>query len=205
MARETLPFTVSITYTDREETPPKKKGGDPDWKFVEVTQWLKADGKLTDQEEEAVQFEIYKSPTPTERGHIERGMHDVAGSLKDYLDLEGGIRHTRDQLMAKLEGQLWPDGRPDVTGPAQLAQQTAIEKAWLAEDSTLKAAWQTMTQMEDRLRFIAMWKVLIIDAPDGWADIADREMEEPVFLGIWSAWVAARMSVVSEPSRSSEP
>jgi hypothetical protein len=141
---------------------------------------------------EAVRFTFRPSPTPRDRARIDQLVHELAGGLREYLDLTRGIESTRALVLDQVVRSIWPDGRPSVEGGEVATQQDRIEAAWAAHDSVEMDGLRTMQGIVDRLLFMATWSVLIEDPPEGWASIADRSgLDEATFYAIWTAWNTA--------------
>lgn len=188
--RRTVPFTVPVKLT--------LGSGE------EITKWLKADGELSEDEADAVEFRILASATPREQDQLLKAEHDYFG-FDAYVDLYQGMETTRRALLAKLEQELWPDGRPAAQGEIWLEQEKQISEALAVDSSTLKVGFDTMTRMSDRISFYAKWEVLGVDHPPGWEAIVDREMDAIVFTSLWNAYCDALEELVrgkTAPSKS---
>lgn len=195
MSRRTVTFPVRAEFTERT----------PAGTYDKVTRWVKSDGTLTANADEAIRFTLHRSPTPAEKHRIEAAMHELAGGLEQWLDLEQGIAQTQAKLVAELEDELWPDGRPEATGPALLEQQNQLGQAWDKDVGQTRRGLTTMLGMQDRLRFLASWPVLAVDMPDEWRKIADMELSDKVFEAVWNAYTEAAEASFLEQQRSSAP
>lgn len=171
------PFVVSIVLD---------RGGRPS------TEFLQPDGAIGPDRAKALRFRLHASPTPVERDRITRLAHEYAGGLREYLDLDNGCEGARRTVLAQVERGLWPKGRPAAEGEAFGEQEEMIKRAWASCNTIEKDGYVTMRGMLDRVLFMATWTTLIVDAPSGWAVLADREgLDEATFYAIWNAWLEA--------------
>lgn len=194
--RKTVTFNVKVERLDRDQAGVLRRGA---W-------WLKSDGGLTREEADGVRFTFYRSPTPVDRHQIEMAMHELAGGLEKWLDLEAGIESTRQSFIAELEARLWPEGRPEAKEQDLLDQQDQIAREWDATDSDLRRGLAVMLSLRDRLRFLASWPVLVKNPPAGWENIAERDdIDEDLFQAVWNAYADAVNVALLEQPRSSAP
>lgn len=175
--RPTVGFVVPIELTGATGKPERR--------------WLAESGEVVESEKDAVRFTCFRSPTMRDRHRIDILVHELAGGLAAYLDLNDGAEKTRRAVVARLERQLWPSGRPKVEGDNYIEQEQALNAAWATDESNEKRGYEEMRGMLDRLLFIATWGVVVVDAPAGWESLADRELSIPIFYALWSAYIAA--------------
>ena len=158
--------------------------------------WLGPTGTPVESEANAVVFQMHRSPTPREGLRIERREHELAGGLRDYLEVQNGAQAAPFALIRLLERELWPAGRPERVDKAdEIRDDAALDVAWRASDSLEKQYFAEANGVLERLGFIARWAVLIVSPPAGWEDIADREMPEPQLYAIIAAHAAAMAPV----------
>lgn len=155
-------------------------------------EFLYSDGLAGPDEALAVRFRTYTSATMLERNRIEKLTHEYAGGLREFLDLSKGCEAARVAVLRQVERELWPMGRPPVEGEEHDAQEEAFNAAWSGWDSIEKDGYASMRSMIDRVVFLATWTVLVVQPPDGWANLADRPgLDDGTFYAIWNAWLAA--------------
>lgn len=178
MRTTTAPFVVPVTVPDATGLP--------------VERWLAPDLKLVDDVAAAVRFRFYLSPRMQDATRIERATHDLAGGLREFLDLQRGCESARLAALADIEAGIWPTGRPKAATDEERGEQDKrMQAAWASSESLTLDGYRVMRQMLDRLQFLASWPVLIVDAPKGWESIADMELDTGIFFAVWNAWTKA--------------
>jgi len=182
MERELITFDVSIEVPADPEKPngPKKK------------QWLKADGTFSSEKSEAFLFSLYRASTVAERIKLDMAMHDMCGGLSLFLDLKEGIDNAEQSMVDDIKADLWPEGPPDTADMSQkelTAMQKAIDDRFKGVTGRVKEGWRHMCDIRDRLAFLAGWKVLAVNIPNGWKSIGDVEISEEAFYAVWGTYM----------------
>lgn len=185
---------------------PLRRNGDT------VLSWLGADGKETEDPDKAVRFSFHVFPTGREELAIQVALDEVNGGIGATVDLERGLRNTHAGIVAALERQIWPDGRPEAdTEDLRRAQTEQLAMAFALigtvpleaddEEGALlerkRAAYDRMAAIRDQQEMAACWATLIVDPPAGWKDVADRELRGAYREALVRAFVAARDAKVS--------
>jgi hypothetical protein len=129
--------------------------------------------------EQVTTFTFYRSPTVLERTRILGRMHELAGGLAAYVELQAALESTGEKVRRRLNAELWPDGRPETDDPAERkAQEVAFNAAWMVDATPTRAHWLHLRDIVDRWEFMAQWEVLAASVPPGWASVADVEADE---------------------------
>lgn len=153
--------------------------------------WLTAGGAWG-TEEEAASFSFHRTPTVLEQHAIDVKVHDLAGGLAKWAELQAGLEGAERTHQARLEAALWPDGVPEASSPQELLELEArLAAAHELDESPLKAALVSMRTLTGRLRLMARWSVLFVDGPPGWEDIAQVPLELDTLNRVARAWSTA--------------
>lgn len=164
-------------------------------------------GQLVVAEEDAQRFELWASSTPTERFAMDQVVHQIAGGLEKYIDLSTGVDNAQRLLEVRAETIAFPEGRPVAsTLDQQKEQAKRLEEARadVPDSDPLKAGFSTLSEMQNRLQFLAMWQVLLID-PEDWRRLADMQIGDDVFYAVWGGYVDAQRARERGNSPSSGP
>jgi hypothetical protein len=165
MQNETVTFTVPIAGAAGEE------------------QWIKhgEPWALTTDEAEAATFEFRTSLKVRDQIPSKMRMHELAGGLSAYLDLETGLDNVRTALRNRLSAQVWPEGRPEADTPDdRKVQDELLEAALEADDSREKKGLVAMEELHGRLVYLANWPSLFVKGPPGWEDLAETGVPDSI-------------------------
>jgi hypothetical protein len=121
---------------------------------------------------------------------IERRADEINGDPGLTADLALGLDTAVQAARAEIERQLWPEGRPSVTGEEAKAQEAKIAAAFGEHPD--KGKIDRMMWLQSRQDCAACWAVLIEAPPTGWEDIIDKPLRPAVMNAIVNAWVEAR-------------
>jgi hypothetical protein len=181
----------------------------------DIVSWLDLRGKETEERDGRAQFTFHLWPTGREEMAIQVRLDDINGGIGQTVDLERGLRNTHAGIVAALERQIWPEGRPETEDPVEKKAHTeklAIAYALIGmgaadDDEEAKVlerrrnAYDRMASLRDQQEMAAAWSVLIVDPPDGWKDIAERELRSSYREALTSAFVAARDAKANEAGK----
>ena len=153
-----------------------------------VVKYLAPDGTFTESKDAAVKFRLHASATMGERTRIEIRKHDLAGGYQDWADLTGAVSRGMMRMAGKLEKLIWPDGKPEAKGKERMEQIEAIDKAWRESDDIEIENLRGLQILQRRIDFMAAWDVLVVEAPEGWRNLSERDDGEMVFNAIWRSY-----------------
>jgi hypothetical protein len=148
--------------------------GEPFGKDSIATAWMTADGERTEVAAEAVVFRARLFASMADRIKVERRLDEVNGGIGETVDLDMGIEQVTRRLRAQVSADLWPDGRPETSDPEEKKTQERLLNVAFYADPYQKdrMVLQRMTALRDRQMMAAEWPILIVDPPEGWADVA---------------------------------
>lgn len=176
-------------FVDEVVTRPGENGGEP----RQETHRLRTDrtfgllGAEKPDDSPWLRCLVTTSNTPMQRVLVTRACHDLLGP-KAWLDLQHDAASLHQELLAQVDAQLWPEGRPERMNTAQAA---AFASAWDALRSPAVGLYSLVRAQIDRIEFLALWRV-VVAAPPGWEDLANLDIDEPTLLSIHRAFDAAR-------------
>tara|TARA_R110002110_G_scaffold130932_4_gene311399 strand:+ start:1045 stop:1620 length:576 start_codon:yes stop_codon:yes gene_type:complete len=160
--------------------------------------YLTRDGVLG-EESDAVTFTLHRSPLVRERHHIDRRIHDLAGGLEAWLDLQEGIVLSRRRVNDEIAAQADDDDDTTAKTPEDRRRSDAeLEIAWGNVNPKLRAGLIEMLAMTRRLEWMASWAVLFVSAEDAsgpladWNDVAELPLSPEAMDVLWAANDAAR-------------
>lgn len=157
------------------------------------TQWLAPSGKPTRRLDKALKCSFRLWPTLPEQSRIEQAVDELAGGVGQSIDLQKGMELTRKLVLEEVEASVWPDGRPDATNDDEAEEQEKlIAAAWRAHSSRHMDALNRMNNLSLRFEVSASWKVLVVDPPEGWEDIAARRMDPRFREHVINGYLSAR-------------
>lgn len=161
--------------------------------------FLGADMDVVD-EEHAVRFQLYRSPTVREQLVIDQIKHDVAGGLERFIDLQSGVQRTRRRLYDEAVKLAYPGGLPSTADDnARKLVEANIESAFLTLPASSRDGLDEMVAMLDRINLVARWRTLFASADvagrpvGGWSDIESMELPIGHFDALWVAERSARL------------
>ncbi len=157
-----------------------------------IPHWLTEDFDWSDQESEAVEFSLYRSPTIRERHKLDVRVHELAGGLAEFLDLQIGMEQAHAAITRKLVETLWPLGRPEAEGAELAAQEQKISDAFDAFAGIEKRGWRLLNEIRMKLEFMAYWDVCAAMVPKQWRKLSELTVPDEMFYLVWNAFVKAQ-------------
>lgn len=153
----------------------------------------------------ALVLQIRPSMRMRDRHAFDRARDDVGGGPANTVDLDLGYEMHQAVLQAKYEQQLWPEGRPQVSDPAELAEQVeAINQLLSRDDSEEAKAFRRIATLKDDVDTKAEL-IALLEGPREWLNLVDRELEIEHIDAITLAYRVAKQkrdSDVGKVSRS---
>jgi hypothetical protein len=154
----------------------------------ETTRWLTAKQTWTKDRAEAVEITMARVPKAGQLQEIELRCQTFAGGFGKWLDLTMAADDLWAMLLASYVARIWPKERPPIESEAdETAQWGQIEALWEADVDERAMALRAMRRSIRRIRFLAVWRVLVVAPPTGWEEVADLRDEPPGICDLLSA------------------
>lgn len=159
------------------------------------------DYRTTHIPDERITFTFRVYGTPASDVLVQMREHEIAGGLKSFLDLMAAVEKYEELVRAQVNEKAWPKGRPEDLSPREITQ--AFDQAYSDHDSSERRALFELRSMSDRISFLAAWPTLIVDPPEGWADLSEKEIPFTAVMWIRRAWLDATEASTQGNGRSS--
>lgn len=154
--------------------------------------WLGSDGTEVASAADALRVQFRTQTTMADLFAIDEAMAAIFGGARAVAELELAASSLWATLVRRYEAKHWPDGRPKAeTREEALEQEMVLELEYVNEGPDRLVLEQLRTKQQ-WLRVAAEWRVLIVDPPAGWADLATRLLESSMLAEVVSAYLAAK-------------
>lgn len=154
---------------------------------------------------EAARLVVLAGTTPAEDTHIQRRAHEVAGGLKDYLEIQSAVETQRAVLRRDaLDGvggeYLFEEKAGEAPAAAQ-KRRAAEEQAhaqklftWITEHAGLrKGAVDELAMRWEKIHRVARMSVLLVDAPELYRPFEALAIDDEVrWMYLFDAYDRAR-------------
>ena len=203
MTRRTFTFTPAVVT----------ENGDPLY-FVTAEGRLRPNpypdpsGALGKTPSWAIQVTYFRARRMSEAHAIDERLHDLAGGLAKWVDIQRGIKARQTELRRLVAAEAFPDGTGDRSEPEK---EAALDTFLRTFDHSVKDQIMELLAMVRRLEFLAGWPNLMVSvsvaatdgAPlPGWKDIANHDDLEPdAFAAIWNTHDRDRVRVETESGK----
>jgi hypothetical protein len=168
------------------------------WKDKKPTHWLTANLKETKRKAQALTFKFHLWPNMREQGLIDFRYDQLSGGIESTLDLQRGLAGMQQVVREELIQKIWPptehpDGPPEPANEEEArVQDERIQELWSDHTSKAMDALARMSMLAARLETAAGWRILIVDPPEGWEDIAEKDMPPMRREAVLNAYMRAR-------------
>jgi hypothetical protein len=182
--RASFEVDFPLRFDEKDNTKPVR------WLGPNLKEVARAAKKLT------LTFHLW--PTLGEQASIQLRYDRLAGGVEHAVDLQRGIDGTNAVVLTEIENAVWPvdeypEGRPEAVDAKEKKEQEAkVDAAWKEHDSRAVQALWRMNMLSMRLEVGAAWPVLVVNPPDGWSDIAEKDMRPDLREAVVNAYVKAR-------------
>lgn len=150
-------------------------------------EWLQAD-RSWGAADTAARLSVRLTATPAESVRVRLALFKITGGATELSTLERQERELAQLLDAETREQVFAGAPPQITDEKTKETRDVTADEWqmqvrgfrLFRDTDLANAWKDLTGVLERLSFLAMWQVQVLDAPDALRSLVDEVPEEVV-------------------------